>query len=149
MIIKDFFSTIQKDMVLIFDKVSGNLTNQTDQDKRVAFACLRIFATMGMGIGILVAASALPRFAPAPVATLFKMGFGALIYAFNHDVFIISKNSTDQLSPLNQVAAAAKSLWKDLFDIAAGKKNNNIAPNQPLTEDTLFQPLWNECFARL
>ena len=146
MIIKDFRSTIQKDMVLIFDQVTGNLPNQYDQDKRVAFAALRIFATIGMGIGILIAASALPRFAAAPVGTLFKMGFGALIYAFNHDIFVIAKNSTDQLSPLNQVAAAAKSLWKDLFDIAAGKQNNNFTP---LTEDTLFQPLWDECFARL
>lgn len=151
--IDKFFTTVQEDMVLVIDRISGqdakNGAANSEQDKKVALAAIRIFAAFAMGVGIIVGASAVPFLATATVGALFKMAFGVAIYAIFHDLFVMSKNATDQMNAVNAVGAVAKSIFNDVVDLFTGKKDIKGAPRQPVTENTLFRPLWDAAFARV
>ena len=151
--IEKFFTTVQEDMVLVIDRISGQETKDevanSEQDKKVALAAIRIIAAFGMVIGIITGASAIPFLATATVGALFKMTLGAAIYAIFHDLFVMSKNATDQRSAVNAVGAVAKSIFSDVVDLFTGKKDIKDAPRQPVTENTIFRPLWDAAFARV
>lgn len=147
--IQGFFTTIQEDLVLLGNRLRGKTEPTDENNKKVAFAALRVFATLGMGVGVLIVASVLPSFASEPVGTLFKIAAGAAIYAFNHDVFVMAKNATEQMALLPAVAAVGNSIWEDVVDLFKGKKEVDDAPRQPVTENTLFRPLWDAAIARM
>jgi hypothetical protein len=143
MLIKNFFNTIQADVTLIADKISGNLPNNDEQNKKVVLAALRIFVSIMMGVAIVSVFTAVPLITVAPASALFKIAINVLAIALYHDAFVMFKNHTDQMNPINYGIDAVKSIGMDLYDLWAGEKKLNDAPRYPHTKGTLFEPLWN------
>lgn len=146
--INGFFTTVQQDAVMIYDSLSGKLSQDSQKDKKVALAAFRIFAAVAMGSALFFGATALPFLATAPAGALFKMAFAAACYALAHDVFVMADNVSNQSAPVNGLAAIGKSLWEDIVDVVKGKKNGNAAPRQPVTENTFYRPLWDAALTR-
>lgn len=146
--INNFFHTVQEDSILVYKSLTSNTTQTQEQERKVSLASLRLIASVGMLLGGLITLAAFPSLAVAPLGTLFKMAIGAAIYAAGHDVFVMAKNASDQQSPVKGAVAGFKSGVMDLFDLAQGKKSGKDALRHPITEDTIFRPLWDEALAR-
>lgn len=150
--IQNFSTILQKDVLLVIDDISGKRPKGVDkkeQDIKVGHAALRIFGALAMAVGIIFAVGALPYFAAAPVGALLKMAFGASIYALGHDIFVMSKNITDQMKPAKAAVETAKSFISNIFSYVTGEKDIDDAPSQPVTNGTFFRPLWDEAIIRL
>lgn len=106
------------------------------QLKRVQVAAFRMLATFGMAIGGLWTLSIITFVVTFPIKILFKLTLAVSLYAFFHDVFILSQNYNhpdfrkDQEKP-----------W--LFGLATKKyKLTEEELANKLTPGTYCQPAW-------
>lgn len=145
--INGFSAIVQKDIGLMFDAVCGKIESKEENLDKVYQAGIRILAAAGMFAGIVLAAGALPFVVTAPVGGLLIMGLAVGVFALSHDVFVMSKNHTEQKALLKGAKANVKAFAQDGWDFLKGKKSLTDAPRQPLTENTFLRPLWDKAFA--
>lgn len=147
--IPGFFTDIQRDVVLVIDRCTGKIKSDQEQDKRVALAALRIIAAIGMAVAVLLTVSAVAYLPFAPAGSIVQGAFGLMLYATCHDIYIMSKNISEQMNTVNKAVAIGTSILSDIKDLWNGKKDINDSPRHPMTENTFFRPLWDAAIARL
>lgn len=146
--IQGFSTIIPQDVAQIIDHMKGRGPQTGDQARRVGLAALRMFATLGMALALIIAASSLTIIASAPVGAVLLVALGVTLYALCHDIFIMSKNETEQMHLVGRTKATVKSLRQDFKDIWQGKKSLDDARRFTITQGTLFRPLWETLLAQ-
>jgi hypothetical protein len=144
--IDEFFPIIKDDLsFLATNKLGWGASNEVKQ--KVALAALRTLAALGMALSTAVGVSFLFSLPFSPVVSLIQLGVTTLAFSVCYDLFVISKNGTDQMGKVQKVAAQVQGFVanvKDVFDHLVGKKQTGSAPHKPLTTGTIWESVWNK-----
>lgn len=148
--IPNFFQTVQKDFNTVVDFIKHiDRPHTTDQNKLVALAALRIFASIGMGVNLIGTFTAIPLFAVAPGAALVKAALSTLAYVLFHDVFVLARNKSEEIeNRFYQVGNNVAGFVRDVGHLLRGHRElvgQGVATQQ--TEGTILQPVWVKIFA--
>lgn len=146
--ITDFFPTLQNDLILLWDAAQGRLP-QVQGDKKVGLAAIRVLAAFGMTYGAIVGISGLALAASAPVGAVLTLAVGVVTLLLSRDIFVMSQNETANMNEINHAVSIAKSLWEDVKDLWNGRKEVNDPLRKPITENTVFRPIWDKVLSTL
>ena len=146
---QNFIKTIQEDGLLIYNSLTGKTTKTPESAQKVTLAALRIITTVGMAIASLYLLYTLPFYFSYPIGTILKVAIAVTCLLVDRDLFVMSKNATDQMGVVKNALATGKALWQNLKDFASETKTVDDAPTHPLTENTFFRPFWDAAIARI
>lgn len=118
-----------------------------EQDKRICMAVSRIFASATMGAGALIAISALPFVAAAPISAVLTIAIGVGAYAQGHDVFILAKRFEELENPFDTIENAIRGTLRNINNLFTHNPMRNAQVEQ-LTAGTFFQPMWVRFFGQ-
>lgn len=137
---QNFIKTVQDDFDTVF--ISKERPS-TELNTRVRLAALRLITAVGMAIGSLYLLYTLPFYFSHPFGTILKVAFTVTCMAFERDLFVISKNATENLNVFVRAAGEVSNKFKDLKDKIFGNKEKGEAPSHPITENTIFRTYWD------
>jgi hypothetical protein len=139
--IQNFSTIIQQDVVRIFNFATNKLPHDREQIEKVTLASLRVLGAALMGLGVLAAASAIA--ASTPVGAVLILATAVSVFALGHDIFVMSKNESEQRNPIQWIKKGVKGFVNDFADLVQGKKDQNDAFRKPNTEGTFLRPIWD------
>lgn len=145
--IDEFFPIIKDDLsFLATNKLGWGASNEVKQ--KVALAALRTLAALGMAIAAAFGVSFIVSLPFSPVVSLIQLGVSALAFSVCYDLFVISKNGSDQMNKVQKVIGKVQGLFWDTVDLISGKKQAGSGPRQPSTAGTIWESVWNEILVK-
>lgn len=142
--IQGFVDIVKNDATLLYKQFQQSWPAKSKQQNEIINrATVRLFATFGMAVGVVVGIKAFS--AASTLGALTNLAVATGLYALSHDVFVMAWNHDKQI--LEQV----KDLGKNLLDIVKDKLDNLADPSKAkkiksthfYTQDTLLRPLWD------
>lgn len=142
--INGFFKIVPNDIAYLSNMWGKQQSGKDLIEKeklRVGCAAMRVFAALGMAFSFLKGTHAVLG------NHLSKTVICVGLYAFTHDIFVISLNV--EKAHLNKAVLIVKAIWRDVTGFFGGTKDDKDAPSHPYTEGTFFRSAWDAYFNSL